>query len=134
MDDDISFTKKDVLEKCFKYMEEAPQVDAIGAFGVKYTPHKNYFGCEHTYCKHKDVPVTILKGRFMFVRFDKLANMDREVDLTCDDIKVSSFLKNKILPGVLVNCFYDLPQGDEALSSKSYQNIKREVAAKRYFR
>ena len=133
MDDDIVFKNKDVLKKCYNYMENNANVDAIGAYGVKYLKQLGYFGSEHTYCKHKDVPVPILKGRFMFVRFDSIFNLNKETELTCDDIKVSSILKTKILPGCLVDSFEDLPQGTESLSIKSYQNIKRDYAAKRYF-
>ena len=134
MDDDISFSKDCVLQRCYEYMETNPNVDAIGAYGVKYLRYKGYFGSEHTYCKHKDVEVPILKGRFMFVRFQSLTNLDKNLELTCDDIKVSAILKNKILPGCLVHCFEDLPQGSESLSAKSYQNIKRDYAAKKYFK
>lgn len=134
MDDDIIFTRKHIIEKCANYMEDTPKVDAIGAYGVKYSKQLGYFRSEHTYCKHKDVPVPILKGRFMFVRSSSIACLDRETEPTCDDIKVSSFLRVKVLPGCLVNSFEDLPTGNESLSAKSYQSTKREYAANRYFK
>lgn len=134
MDDDLTFARLNVIQNCYNYMEENLKVDAIGAFGVKYANFLSYFGSEHTYCKHKDVPVSILKGRFMFVRFESIKDLNKDVEATCDDIKVSAALKNKILPGCLVNGFQDLPQGNESLSAKSYQSIKREYAAKRYFK
>jgi hypothetical protein len=134
MDDDITFSKPDVMQKCYEYMEENIKVDAIGAYGVKYAKNMGYFGSEHTYCKHKDVEVPILKGRFMFVRFESIIQIDQKVEPTCDDIKISSFLKKKILPGCLVHSFHDLPQGNESLSGKFYQNTQRDYAAKMYFK
>lgn len=134
MDDDINFAKNDILESGVTYLDVNEKVDAIGAYGVKYVSNKNYFSCEHTYCKHKDVPVPILKGRFIMLRFSSVANLDRETELTCDDIKVSSVIRNKILPGAFVNGFVDLPEGNESLSVKSYQNVKRDLACKRYFK
>lgn len=134
MDDDIIFSQKYVIERCAKYMDENKEVDAIGAYGVKYSKLFGYFRSEHTYCKHKDVPVPILKGRFMFVRSSSIANLDKECEPTCDDIKVSAMLRNKVLPGCLVNSFSDLSTGTESLSAKSYQSAKREYAAKRYFK
>ena len=134
MDDDIIPAAKDVVEKCFHYMEQNKKVDAIGAYGVKYLKQLGYFRSEHTYCKHKDVPVPILKGRFMFVRNSSISVLDKQTEPTCDDIKVSSFLKVKVLPGCLVNSFEDLPTGNESLSAKSYQSAKREYAANRYLK
>lgn len=134
MDDDIIPTTKDVIEKCFNYMEQNKKVDAIGAYGVKYLKQMGYFGSEHTYCKHKDVAVPILKGRFMFVRNSSISCLDKQIEPTCDDIKVSSFLKVKILPGCLVNNFQDLPTANESLSAKSYQSAKREYAVNKYFK
>lgn len=134
MDDDIVPTTNTVIEKCFDYMEQNQKVDAIGAYGVKYLKQLGYFKSEHTYCKHKDVEVPILKGRFIFARNSSLSSVDKQVEPTCDDIKVSSFLKKKILPGCLVNSFEDLPTGTEALSAKSFQFAKREYAANKYFK
>lgn len=134
IDDDIIPSKNDIIEKCANYMNQNQKVDAIGAYGVKYLKNLGYFKSEHTYCKHKDVAVPILKGRFMFVRNSSIQCIDREVEPTCDDIKVSSFLKVKVLPGCLVNSFEDLPTGTEALSAKSFQFIKREYAVNKYFK
>lgn len=134
MDDDIIFSKSTVIESCYNYMESNNKVDAIGAYGVKYSKQFTYFGSEHTYCKHKDVQVPILKGRFMFVRFDSIRELNKDAEPTCDDIKISSILKTKILPACLLDSFIDLPQANEAISAKHYQNTKREYAVRKYFR
>lgn len=133
MDDDLIFVNDNTLENCIKYMNSNPSIDCIGSEGVKYDKHKGYWGSEHTFAKHQDFPAKIIKGRFMFFRRSSLDGLDLETELTCDDIKASAHFKTKILPHVLVNSFRDLPQGSESLSAKSYQNIGREYAAKRYF-
>jgi len=135
MDDDLCFTRNDVLKNCFEYMENDQSIDAIGLEGVKLIKSKGYFGSNHQFAKsNHTIPVSIIKGRFMFVRSNSLLDVDMTPDFTCDDIKISSFLRKKILPSVLWNSFKDLPQGSEALSAKQYQHIKREYATKRYFK
>lgn len=135
MDDDICFSKKDVLEQCYKFMEENESIDCIGPEGVLLLKGKGYFEGPHQLAKGGiNIPVSVIKGRFMFVRSKSLDGMDMKPDLTCDDIKVSSHLKNKVLPEILFNSFCDLPQGDESLSGKHYQALQRDYAVKKYFR
>ncbi len=133
MDDDLSFSRDNILEDCYNYMENNLTVDCIGYQGVKLNYDKEYFKSEHHQAILKDVPVTIIKGRFMFIRKTSL-NFDLKPDFTCDDIKISSTLKTKILSYVLCDGFYELFQGDESLSLKHYQHIQREYATKKYFR
>lgn len=135
MDDDLIFTRNEVLEDCFHFMEANRNVDCIGLEGVKLMKGKSYFQCEHQHAKiNHTIPVSIIKGRFMFIRSKSLIGLDMEPDLTCDDIKVSSHLNSKYLPSILWESFTDLPQGIESLSGKKYQSLQRDYAAKRYFR
>lgn len=135
MDDDLIFTRNQVLEDCFHFMEANKNVDCIGLEGVKLMKGKSYFECEHQHAKiNHTIPVSIIKGRFMFIRSKSLIGLDMEPDLTCDDIKVSSHLKLKYLPSILWESFSDLPQGAESLSGKKFQSIQRDYATKRYFR
>lgn len=135
MDDDLCFSRDGVLRDCFDYMEENQSVDAIGLEGVKLIKSKGYFGSNHQFAKpNHTINVSVIKGRFMFLRDSSLRGLDMTPDLTCDDIKVSSYLKVKILPSILWNSFKDLPQGIESLSGKQFQQIKRDYAAKKYFR
>ena len=135
MDDDLSFSRNNVIEDCLNYMEAFPDVDCIGVEGVSFVKHKQYGECNHYMAfKPNDIKVSMVKGRFMFVRHLSLKDLDLSPDLTCDDIKINSFLKHKMLPAILSNSFYDLPQGKESLSGKSYQQNLREYARNRYFK
>lgn len=135
MDDDLNFTRNDVLQDCFNYMEINSNIDCIGLEGVRLIKSKGYFDSNHQIAKSNHIiPISIVKGRFMFLKKDSLIGLDMTPDLTCDDIKVSSHLKTKILPPILWNSFQDLPQGNEALSGKQFQSIKRDYATKKYFK
>lgn len=135
MDDDLIFTRNNVLQDCYNYMEANNNIDCIGLEGVKLIKSKGYFGSNHQFAKsNHTIPVSIIKGRFMFLKKESLNGLDMTPDLTCDDIKVSSHLKVKILPPILWNSFKDLPQGNESLSGKQFQHIKRDYATKKYFR
>jgi GT2 family glycosyltransferase len=136
MDDDLIFTKNDILEKCYNYMKSYNHLDGIGAFGVKINKKESYFNCIHlSPSMTSDIKVDIIKGRFMFIRKKSLNEiLNRKPDLTCDDIKISSFLKIKYIPSFLHESFNDLKWGNESLSLKSYQRIKREYSFKKYFK
>lgn len=135
MDDDLNFIRNEVLKDCYNYMELNNDIDCIGLEGVKLIKSKGYFGSNHQFAKsNHTIPVSIIKGRFMFLKTESLKELDMTPDLTCDDIKVSSHLKLKILPSILWNSFQNLPQGAESLSGKQFQSIKREYAAKKYFK
>lgn len=134
MDDDISFNRDNIIEECYNYMEKTPNIDCIGYEGVVLNKSREYFNSGHYIASLKDIMVSIVKGRFMFIRKSSLNGLDLGEDLTCDDIKVSSYLKNKKLPLLLYNGFYDLQQGNESLSGKSYQRIKRDYSTRRYFK
>ena len=135
MDDDLIFSRNDVLKDCLNYMELNTNVDCIGIEGVKLMKSKSYFECEHQQAKpNHTINVSIVKGRFMFIRTSSLSGLDMNPETTCDDIKVSSHLQKKILPSVLWDSFNELPQGSEALSGKQFQQIKRDYATKKYFR
>lgn len=134
MDDDLTFSRNDVLEDCLNYMNSNNNVDCIGLEGVKLIKSKGYFASNHQFAKSNHIiQVSVVKGRFMFLKTECLKHLDMTPDLTCDDIKVSSYLQNKILPSILWNSFEDLPQGIESLSGKKYQKLKREYATKKYF-
>jgi hypothetical protein len=135
MDDDLNFTRDTVLNECELFMKTFPDVDCLGYEGVRLEKGKGYFGSEHYRSNpHKNLQLPIIKGRFMFIRKNKLEGLDRTTDPTCDDIKVSSHLNKKLLPNFLFNAFEELPQGSEALSAKSFQSKQREYTTKRYFK
>ncbi len=134
MDDDLIFTKGNIIESCYNYMESNPDVDCVGAFGVQYDDKKGYWDSLHLKYPEKDTEVSIIKGRFMFVRTKSLQGLDMKPDLTCDDIKVSSHLNKKVLLKDLAEGFRGLRSGPEAVSSFKDHNSKREKAAKKYFR
>lgn len=135
MDDDLNFTHNNVLKDCVDYMRENPLVDAIGVEGVRLQKGLSYWGVEHKIAKpNHHQQVHIIKGRFFFVRKNSLSKIDETPDLTCDDIKISSILQNKVVAPILSRAFVDLPQGSESLSGKKYQQIQRDYAAKKYFK
>lgn len=135
MDDDLTFARRNVLETCYDHLESNPEVDCVGNFGVQYNEDKGYWNSFHLKDVKEDVEVSIVKGRFMFIRTASLRGLDMEPDLTCDDIKVSSHLKKKILLKDLAGGFCDLIQDDEwGVSSQQEHNDKREVAVKKYFK
>jgi glycosyltransferase involved in cell wall biosynthesis len=135
MDDDLSFSREGVLEDCFNYMEVNKDIDCIGVEGVTLMKGKTYYQGNHQVAKmNYFLAVHVVKGRFMFIRSSSLKNLDLNPDLTCDDIKVSSFLNKKVLPSFLASSFYDFPQGEESLSNKTFQQVQRDYAHKKYFR
>jgi hypothetical protein len=69
----------------------------------------------------------------MFIRTNKLENLDMTPDFTCDDIKVSSHLKNKVILTKLKGKFTNLKEGDESLHSQAEQRQKRVDAMENYF-
>ena len=134
MDDDLIFSKNEVIEDCWNFMELELTCDCIGREGVKYNPKKGYVGSDHFFPNiNQNTQVDIIKGRFMFLRSKSINLLSIKPDKTCDDIVVSSTLKNKIIPKFLYESFKDLKEGNESLSKKSYQSTRREVVSKTYF-
>ena len=134
MDDDMTFVKRNIIESCYNYMESHPEVDCVGAFGVQYDPEKGYWGSLHVKNLEEDMEVSIVKGRFMFIRTKSLQDLNMEPDLTCDDIKVSSHLDKKVLLKYITGGFFDLIETDVVgVSSQEEHKGKRERAVKRYF-
>ena len=135
MDDDLIFSHDNVLKNCYDYMENNKNIDAIGYEGVIKMINRNYVESKHISPNiYNDIKVDIIKGRFFFLKKESLNFVNKNPDLTCDDIKVSSHLTNKYIPSILYNSFEDLEQGTESLSYKSYQKEKREYAFKKYFK
>jgi len=133
MDDDLIFETNDVLQICKTYMDENPNVDAVGYAGV-INDSDNYWTCTHlNEPLDIDRRVDVIKGRFMFIRTNKLENLDMTPDFTCDDIKVSSHLKNKVILSKLKEKFTNLKEGDESLHSQADQRQKRVDAMENYF-
>ena len=134
MDDDLIFLENDVIEQCYNFMETEKNCDCVGREGVKYFPQKGYVESDHFFPnKNQNTNVDIVKGRFMFIRSSSLNLTNVKSDPTCDDIVVSSTLKNKIIPKFLYGSFKDLKEGNESLSKKSYQSLRREVVSRVYF-
>lgn len=50
-----------------------------------------------------------------------------------DDIMVSSFLKRKVLPGILAGRFVNLPEGEVALSKRPGHGWSRRAACNYFF-
>jgi hypothetical protein len=134
LDDDLKPIDDRIYEKCVNFLEQNKNIDALGREGVIYKKENGYVGSYHIFPDlNKNIPVDILKGRFMFIKSESLKNKSYKPDLTCDDIVVSSHLTNKTIPSFLSESFEDLIEGNESLSKKSFQTPRREIVSKIYF-
>jgi hypothetical protein len=137
LDDDIMFDRSDVIENCVKIYKELPKklFPIIGYSGVILNESKDYWKSIHINKpnERKDVKVDIIKGRFMFMNKNILNRVLLENEPTCEDIKISSYSKYKILPSVIQNGLINLDEGLEALHASIEQRDKRTVAVKKYF-
>jgi hypothetical protein len=134
IDDDITFSDHKVLEICKNFMDKNPSVDAVGYAGVINDQKSQYWYCTHIQNpEDKNISVDVIKGRFMFIRRSSLEGLDMTPDFTCDDIKVSSHLKKKIVLSELGNKFSNMKEGDEALHVQVSQREKREISMRKYF-
>jgi len=134
MDDDLIFTSDTVLEEFYNVLDQNPQVDAAGTFGVVLQKGKGYAGSIHIHGNQYQQPVKvdIIKGRFIFIRTESLKGLDSTPDYTCDDIKVTSHLPFKITLPVSNAGFRDLDDND-AVSLRPDHAQKRQVAVEKYF-
>jgi hypothetical protein len=134
LDDDLTITNPRHISNCISYIKSKPIDTILGFTGVILERDKTYWQSPHINATpNRDARVDIVKGRFMFMRSSLLNSVKLENDPTCEDIKVSSYSKNKFIPGIFHNCFQNLPEGDESLWKQPIQHNNRIVAAMRYF-
>jgi hypothetical protein len=134
IDDDLRPIDNQIYEKCVNFLEQNKNIDSIGWEGVIYKKEKGYIGSHHVFPDlNKNISVDIIKGRFMFLRSESLKNKEYKSDPTCDDIVVSSYLTSKMIPSFLCGSFEYLNEGNESLSRKSFQTLRREIVSKIYF-
>ena len=136
MDDDLTFEDDQVIHSCEVYMDEHPDVQAIGYNGVKLMPGKSYWQSLHSPANQHPFTCDIIKGRFMFLRACELYSIPirDEYNDTCDDICISAMLIRKVLPTMLAGRITNLIEGMEALHASQDQRNKRNRAAAHYFR
>jgi hypothetical protein len=132
------FNRSDIIENCIKTYEEIVNKNVfpiIGYSGVILNDSKDYWKSTHIHKpnEEKDVKVDIIKGRFMFMNKNILNKVLLENEPTCEDIKISSYSKYKILPSVIQNGLINLDEGLEALHGSLEQKDKRTDAVKKYF-
>lgn len=135
MDDDLTFVDDLVIESCETYMDDTPNVQAIGYNGVRLLPGKTYWQSMHTPPTDTTHRCDIIKGRFMFVRAAELYSIPirDEYNDTCDDICISAMLMTKEVPAFLKGRITNLIEGREALHASQDQRMKRDRAAAHYF-
>lgn len=138
LDDDLSPKNKNTIENCMNYLEKNKTIDMIGYTGVKLNDTKQYWKSYHIAKpdQKKDISVDIIKGRFIFARKSFLSNISfpSEFLIRGDDIFVSSFSANKILPSFLFNSFQELDSGTIGLcNDKKLHKRKRQEVVNRYF-
>lgn len=135
MDDDLIFTDDNVLEICKNYLDLNVYVDAVGYAGVLDDGNNNYWRSTHLHIPTDvDTNVKVIKGRFMFIRKESLITLDMTPDFTCDDIKVSSHLRNKVLLSDLRGKFTNMSEGEEAVHRQPQQHQRRLDAMHKYFK
>ena len=133
MDDDLTFVRQDTIERCELYMQEHPQVEVIGAFGVTMAPRRTYWQSQHHRAFKEDRQVSIIKGRFMFMRAASVPEVEADgYQDTCDDICISYHTGMKVLPAFMRGALSNLVEGAEALHASPFQQEKRNRAAAYY--
>ena len=133
LDDDLTITNPRHISNCISYIKSKPIDTILGFTGVILQRDKTYWQSPHINATpNKDTRVDIVKGRFMFMRSSLLNSVKLENEGQ-EDIKVSSYSKNKFIPGIFHGCFHELPEGDESLWKQPAHNNNRIVAAMRYF-
>jgi len=135
LDDDLTITNHRHISNCISYIKSKPIDTILGFTGVILQRDKTYWQSTHITnpIPSRDTRVDIVKGRHMFMRSSLLNNVKLENESTCEDIKISSYSKNKFVPGIFHGCFQNLPEGDEALHKQPAHNNNRTVATMHYF-
>lgn len=138
LDDDLIPTENNLIAKCIDYMEENQSVDMIGYSGVCLNEDKQYWKSQHinTPEKNRCKDVDIIKGRFMFVRksFLKKVTFPSSPLIRGDDIYISSFTKNKVVPNFLFDNFRELDTCNSGLcNDKKVHKRKRQEIVNKYF-
>jgi len=136
LDDDLIFLQENVIEKCIYFFENNNlSIDTIiGKYGVILNSDKKYSKSNHIKAENKDRKVDIVKGRFMFMRTEFIKNIHMTTFIREDDIYVSSFSQNKIIPAVLNSGFKNLEQGNVSLWKESNHKKSRQEATDSYFK
>ncbi len=138
LDDDLMLVDKNALKKCVEYMKDRIAKDKIlGYKGVILNKRKSYENSKHVSCPDANVglKVDIVKGRFMFMRRNFACSIPApRVMLREDDIYVSSWSKNKELPGFLGRSFKDLPEGKVSLYKQKGHIKLRQDAVNEWYR
>jgi len=135
LDDDVKLEDKDVIKDCICYCNNNFNDLIIGFTGVILNKDLNYPKSKHILQpQDKDIIVDIVKGRFMFMKSSLLNNISLEKSDSCEDIKISSYSNNKIIPSILKNRFKNLSEGKEALCAQSEHNKNRLLATYKYFK
>jgi hypothetical protein len=138
LDDDIMMSRNTFLEECVTIHNILHKIDTtsiIGYSGVILNQGLSYWDSLHVHepKPSEDIPVHIVKGRFMFMQSSLLKQISLEGEMTCEDIKVSSRSRLKLLPSALAGGLQDLAEGSNALHQDPTQRNKRALAALRYF-
>jgi len=137
LDDDLMFTEDNVIDQCIDFIKYLPKDTILGLGGVILNKEKDYKNSTHAKKKIKthDLKVDIVKGRFMFTRKEFIESIPKNhYHKRGDDIYISSFSKNKILPVFLDCCFTSLPEKDVGLKkNREHIEIRQEVVNK-YFK
>jgi len=134
LDDDLIFTENNIIEKCIDYFQKNELFfnTIIGKYGVVFNSNKKYFKSDHVEAGNEDVKVDVVKGRFMFMRKHFITHVKLIFNIREDDIYISSYSRNKIIPAFLSSGFKNLKQGDVSLWKESKHKKSRQEAVENY--
>ena len=109
LDDDLLFADNYIIRDCINYLENN-DCDAIGYNGVRIINKlQDYSNQQHIIFPRQDELVDIIKGGFFFAKKQNI-KIPQNLLNTCfknarveDDIIISSFLGNKVIPSFIRN-------------------------------
>jgi hypothetical protein len=134
LDDDLIFKNDNVISQCIEFIKDLPNDTILGKGGVKLNNELDYFKSKSTKNGIEIKDLDIIKGRFLFTRTSLVRQATLEHNFVRgDDIFISSFSKNKIVPNFLQNSFEELPDLGVGLK-KQKQHKERQAVVEKYFK
>lgn len=145
LDDDLVFTDENVLADAIDASRNKCPEGIVGFFGWQHVEGRSYHASHNVYNAKEDCWADIIKGRFMLFRRALLEKVPLEIPKLPrfdglshreDDIYVSLCIAGgrwgaHLVPGILRERWYDLPQREDASSGKPehYQYRDKSIKA-----
>jgi len=141
LDDDISFSRPDVLRKALMVLQGKPASTIVGPFGVILDPSKSYKTSKQIQLPPEDTPVDLVKGRLMLMNrlaLSKVSMMRKSAYSREDDIAVSGLIaEGKPGKHLVLGCFRgglkNLPTMNTGNDTRPNHYRDRDAATKVFF-